>query len=370
MTVVRRLFGTLLLTGTLSASSLFALSPYGRVAAELPALAAAVETALARPIQTVVEKPAGSPSADPHDYVSYARYYWPNPDTPDGLPYVSRDGYHNHPQVARGDHARLWEFCATVEQLAAAWSVDHNEAAAQRAVAWMRAWFITPATKMNPNLEYAQVRLGRNHNLGSEFGVLDARCFAQVIDALRLLHGSPALSATDEAGIRAWFTTYLHWLETAPNAIAERANLNNHGTWYLAQVIPIALYLGRDDLARELSEEEKTRIAREIEPDGSQPNEIRRVDGLGYSKFNLEAHASVARQAANVGLNLWNFTAENGASLHRALEFLQPYNVAPKSWPQGQHEDLQPGFLDPLLAEPGIVAAKLAANATPGTSGG
>ncbi len=31
-----------------------------------------------------------SPSHDPHDYVSIGTYWWPNPESPDGLPYVSR----------------------------------------------------------------------------------------------------------------------------------------------------------------------------------------------------------------------------------------------------------------------------------------
>ena len=41
---------------------------------------------------SVVDKPVVPPSGDKHDYLSLARYYWPNPNTPDGLPYISRDG--------------------------------------------------------------------------------------------------------------------------------------------------------------------------------------------------------------------------------------------------------------------------------------
>ena len=46
---------------------------------------------------------------------------------------------------------------------------------------------------------------------------------------------------------------------------------------------------GQAELAQEvLLFSRKRRIGREIEPDGSQPEEIRRVDGLGYSAFNLD----------------------------------------------------------------------------------
>jgi Alginate lyase len=41
---------------------------------------------------TVVRKQTLPPSGDIHDYLSMAPYWWPNPDTPDGLPWVQRDG--------------------------------------------------------------------------------------------------------------------------------------------------------------------------------------------------------------------------------------------------------------------------------------
>lgn len=335
----------------LVASAAFAAEPYQLTPAQLHSLAAQAPTALRAPIATVVEKPQASPSGNAHDYVSFARYYWPDPAKPGGLPYVQRDGKHNREQVARGDHARLGEFCSVLPRLAAAWAVNHDAAAARRAGEWLRAWLITPATRMNPHLEYAQVRLGRDHNHGSPSGVLDARGFAQVIDALRLLEDSPAFAPGEKEKVQAWFGEYLHWLLTAKIAVAEHAAGNNHGTWFLAQAIPIARYAGRDDLARQWCEEDKVRIAAQIRPDGRQPEEIRRVDGLGYSAFNLEAQFHVATLAAGLGIDLWNYTAPGGASLRRALDYLRPYNVEPARWPASQNEKLSPGFLDDRIRQ-------------------
>lgn len=329
----------------------FALEPFQRTPAELVNLAALAPAALAVPIVTVADKTVAPPSGDRHDYVSYARYWWPDPAKPDGLPYVQRDGQHNREQVARGDRHRIGELCDTVEQLAAAWHVHRNEAAARRAGAWLRAWFVAPATRMNPHLEYAQVRLGRNNNRGNPAGLLDSRGFAQVVDALRLLEDSPALSADEQAAIRTWFADFLRWFTTAPVALEERAAKNNHGSWYFAQAIPLARYTGQDGLARALVEEARALIAHQIQPDGSQPEEIRRVDGLGYSVFNLEALALVARHAAGHGIDLWHYTAPNGASLRQAVDFLRPYNAAPETWPHRQNERLSPGFMDQLLTE-------------------
>lgn len=340
-----------LLLALMTAGAAVAAPPYQLTSAELTTLASAAPAALRAPIVTVVDKSQASPSGDPHDYVSYARYYWPDPAKPDGLPFLSRDGRHNHEQVARGDRQRIGDFCDNVAKLAAAWHLHRDEAAARRAGGWLRAWFIAPTTRMNPHLEYAQVRLGHKGNRGNSSGMLDARGFASVVDALLMLRGSPALAPDEESVIKAWFTTYLHWFTTAGIAVEERAAKNNHGTWYFAQALPIARYVGRDDLARQLLEEEKQLIAHQIKSDGSQPEEIRRVDGLGYSRFNLEAHAVVARHAAGLGVDLWNYTAPNGASLRTALEFLRPYNQAPEKWPTSQNEKLRPGFLDALLRE-------------------
>jgi len=345
--ILRRTF----LPATLLATAAFGAEPYQLNQAELAALAAEAPAALRAHIATVVDKPQPSPSGDAHDYVSFARYYWPDPTKPDGLPFVSRDGQHNREQVARGDRGRIGDFCSTVEKLAAAWRVNHDETAARRAGEWIRAWFITPATRMNPNLEFAQVRLGHDNNHGNPPGVLDARDFARVIDALLLLPGSPAFATGEEDKIHAWFGAYLGWLTTARNAAAEHTAKNNHGSWFLAQAIPIARYAGRDDLARELCEEDKARIAAQIKPDGSQPEEIRRVDGLGYSVFNIEAQFRVARLAEGLGLDLWNYTTPDGASLRRALDFLRPYNDRPETWPTSQNEKLPRGFLDQLIKQ-------------------
>jgi len=44
---------------------------------------------------TVTDKEKLPPSGDRHDYASYSRYWWPDPDQPDGLPYIRKDGETN-----------------------------------------------------------------------------------------------------------------------------------------------------------------------------------------------------------------------------------------------------------------------------------
>lgn len=321
------------------------------------ALVRDVRKALAAPIHTIVDKARPSPSGDAHDYISYGRYWWPDPSKPNGLPYIQKDGHPNRPVIAQGDGNLLGPMIGRIETLALGWSRLHDASSAQRAGEWVHAWFVAPATRLNPAFEYAQIRLGRDHNRGSASGLIDTRKFVRLIDALRLLHGSPGLSAAAEISVRKWFSDYLQWLTTSHHGRAEHEARNNHGTWYLTQVITIARYLGRDDEARTFAEEDFKRLDWQILPDGQQPLETARTDGLSYSVFNLEAQLTVARLAAPLGVDLWNYTAPGGGSLKKALDYLRPYADAPEKWPHNQLEKKKPSFLRPALDQ----AAKLAA---------
>ena len=41
---------------------------------------------------SVMQKNSTPPSGDKHDYMSLAPYFWPNPETPNHLPYIRHDG--------------------------------------------------------------------------------------------------------------------------------------------------------------------------------------------------------------------------------------------------------------------------------------
>jgi hypothetical protein len=318
---------------------------------------AAAEAALLTRIASIVDKPQPSPTGDARDYVSYARYYWPNPDTSNHLPFVRRDGHSNEEQVALGDESRLMKMDETVGELALGWAVYHRESYALRAGEWLRAWFVDPATAMHPNLERGQIALGHDENRGRGEGILDAREFIGLVDALRMLHGAPGLPAADEGAIHAWFGEYLHWMLTSKIGNAEHAAANNHGSWFLAQAIAIARYVGRDDIARGLANEDFARIASQIRADGRQPLELARADSLTYSAFNLTAQFLVARLSVGLGVDVYHYTAANGASLAKAVEFLRPYNLDLSKWQGSQVRKVEPGFLDQILADEDLLAS-------------
>ena len=309
--------------------------------------------ALKENVVTLLDRKNPSATGDPHDYFSYARYLWPNPATPSGLPYIMKDGHVNQAQVDKGDRATLDVMTSTVNALAVGWAVNHNPQYAKKAGDWIRAWFVDPKTRMTPNLEFAQIELGHNNNRGSASGVgiIDGRALPEVADALILLEGSGALTPSENAAAKAWFAEYYQWLETSPQGKSEHAQHNNHGSWFLVQEIALARFVGNDAAARALCEGVKERISLYIEPDGGQPLEYKRVDGLTYSVFSLRAQAQIAKLALPLGIDLWHYQSPRGGSLVKALDFLRPYNQAPEKWPYSQKAKMAPGFLNGLLDE-------------------
>ena len=52
---------------------------------------------------SVMDNMSAPDGVDPHDYVSYAPYWWPDPKKEDGLPYIHRDGHINTILRSQGD---------------------------------------------------------------------------------------------------------------------------------------------------------------------------------------------------------------------------------------------------------------------------
>ncbi|KAF0369720.1 chondroitin AC/alginate lyase [Gigaspora margarita] len=66
-------------------------------------------------VYSVTLKPQLAPSNDPHDYLSLARYYWPNPKTENGIPYIVRDGYSNPEIWTVEDYVLLRKLMAEIQ---------------------------------------------------------------------------------------------------------------------------------------------------------------------------------------------------------------------------------------------------------------
>jgi hypothetical protein len=306
------------------------------------------DVALGQEIFSVVQKDLTPPSGNQHDYMSIAPYWWPNPNTADGLPYIRRDGEMNPERDQTSDRKKLGQMILGVKTLSLGYFFTGKEAYPAQASKLLRLWFLEPATQMNPHLTYAQAIPGRNQGRGA--GIIETHNLPQLIDAVGLLNGSQRWDGRDHRALQDWFRAYLTWLLESPEGRAEARAQNNHGSWYDVQVASYALFTGRNDLAKTvLNEFPAKRIAKQIQPDGRQPRELQRARAWSYSVFNLQALFDAASIADKLGVDLWNYETPDQRGIRRALDWLLPFAIGTKTWSSQQTAAWQPEKLAPLL---------------------
>ncbi|WP_210520126.1 alginate lyase family protein [Hymenobacter terricola] len=287
------------------------------------------DRALKRGPYSVATKPQTPPSGDKHDYISQAPYWWPDPSKPNGLPYIQKDGLHNPEAEAMKDSETLSKLCADVQALSLAYYFAADERYAGQASKLLRTFFLDPATRMNPNLNFGQGIPGINS--GRNFGIIETRHLVDIPEALALLNGSPSVDADLVPGLKAWFKSFTTWLTTSPIALPEGQAKNNHGTFYDTQVVDFALFTGDDALAKAtLQQQTWPRVAVQLAPDGAQPLELARTRPWNYVSMNLQGWTRLALLAPHVGLDLWHYTTPDGRGLRPAVSWFRPYLVGEK----------------------------------------
>jgi hypothetical protein len=297
---------------------------------------------------SVVQKELTPPSGDKHDYMSIAPYWWPNPNTPNGLPYVRRDGEINPERDQTSDRKRLDNIVQAVKTLSLGYFFTGREKYAAQATKLLRVWFLDEATKMNPNLRYAQAIPGRNNGRGA--GIIETHNLRELIDAVGMLNESKSWEQSNQRALQDWFNAYLVWFLESPEGRAEAKAQNNHGSWYDVQVASYALFTGKNELAKKVLNEFPTkRITKQIEPDGRQPRELERTQAWNYSLFNLEALFDAASIADKLGMDLWNYETQDKRGIRKVLDWLLPFATGAKKWSYQQISTWQPEKLAPLL---------------------
>ncbi len=290
--------------------------------------------------RTIATIPAPRSPAGPHDYYSEGDYWWPDPDNPGGA-YVRRDGRSN-PDKFDGHRDALIAFGRTVPALAAVWDLTGDPRYAEAAMRHLRAWFVDPATRMNPNLDHAQAIIGVNS--GRAIGVIDTLQIVEVARAAELFarRHAPGYAAI-RAEVERWFVAYLDWLTTSPFGMRERDEKNNHGSCWLLQASAFAALLGRGDVLEAARVHLRTVIVpTQVALDGRQPLELARTKPYAYSLFNLDVLAASAWLLGGRDLVAWE--TGDGRSIAKAIAFMAPYVADKARWPFARDIEYWDGF--------------------------
>lgn len=291
-----------------------------------------------------------SPTRNPHDYVSIATYWWPNPDTSDGLPYQRRDGEVS-PDFHLYDRPR-WDRAVDgmVTLIKAAYFLDQPKfarAAAKR----VRRWFCDPETRMTPHLCYSQMIPGRR--TGCSVGLIDFSLYLPV-----LLDHTPLLaqfdgtewSSADHQAMARWCEEFFAWLESHRFSREVEERKNNHAVYYDRLVVCMALFLDKPDRARSQLQKSRQRIGQQIQPDGSMPAELRRTCSFGYTVMNLRGFLDLAWIGRRLDVPLWSGNGEEGeGTIADAVDFLCRHACSKKPWPYPQIEPIHWSMIWPVL---------------------
>ncbi|TCO53790.1 alginate lyase family protein [Actinocrispum wychmicini] len=333
--------------------------------AALDNLLTSADDALTAGPWTVTAKSQLPPSGDKHDYLSLAPYWWATkpvtPDNPWGCPFVQKDGVRNPLVDSIPDHAARGDAFAAIYELSLAWYYTGDARYARRAALDLRTWFLDAATKMNPNMNFAQGIPCKVDGRG--IGIIEfAEAFPEVVDATQILAGTgaPGWSAADQRGITDWYTQFLTWLRTNKNGTDEAAATNNHGSFYDMMAATLALGTGQRDLARTIVRDaEKKRIDVQIAADGSQPQEVSRTRSWHYSLFNLVALTRLAQIGRHVGVDLWHYKNPADAGILNAVDVMIPAATQGQSvWKYPELDFRQYAALDVLHAAADVGDAK------------
>ena len=116
---------------------------------------------------------------------------------------------------------------------------------------------------MNPNMNFGQAIKGEN--LGRGAGLIDARNFIKVIEAIELMNSKGVYPKEDLKNMQAWFAEFLQWMQTSKNGVDEMNAKNNHGVWYDALRLSISLFNGQKEDANKIIQNAQLRLANQMD---------------------------------------------------------------------------------------------------------
>nr|MBD3622369.1 alginate lyase family protein [Sunxiuqinia sp.] len=265
-----------------------------------------------------------------HDFYSEGDYWWPDPENPEGA-YVRRDGQTNPDNFV--DHRlAMIRFSRIVGMQTSAYLLTGHEKFAKAAGEHLDAWFINPATRMNPTMNYAQAIKGRVTGRG--IGIIDAIHLVEVARSVEILEENQVLHDESVSEIKHWFGAFVEWLTTHPYGIDEMNTKNNHASCWVMQVGAFARLTGNEQVIKVCRDRFKeVLLPTQMAMDGSFPLELERTKPYGYSLFNLDALMTTAEILSDDGHNLYEISTADGKNLAKGAEFLYPFVKDKSQWP-------------------------------------
>ncbi|KAH7090029.1 chondroitin AC/alginate lyase [Auriculariales sp. MPI-PUGE-AT-0066] len=268
---------------------------------------------------SVTQKPFTASTGDKHDYMSWAPYKWPDCSkvgnttelTPEEIwktcPYVGRDGQFVPDVRLINDTGSYAALCDAVFYTSIAWAITDDDKYANRAIEYIRTWFLNEETYMNPNLVYSQVIRGPPDPHWDSTVPRDQIC---------------GWTQQDDDGMVDWSKKFIQWMETHHFGKEEMTTPNNHGSYSFNTMSAFQLIAKQPDEAKRYLQMYFEGIYQnQIDEKGEQPFESDRSRVYHYRAYGAGANIVNNKLAAFVGYDGWSHPTKAGTNVQNAIDW-------------------------------------------------
>jgi len=304
-------------------------APFDLATFERQRILADAGIALAQDPVTITKFHAPYSQGTPNDYYTMGDSWFPDPSITSGLPYKQHPGQVN-PDNFTDDRKCLSQMRENVAALAAAYKITGNNRYASVAAEWLRVFFLDPATRMNPNLTYAQSVPGVAK--GRTMGVSDAMPLVEIPKAIEALQSSPNFPSETVTGMKEWCSNYVAWL--TDNIGDDVPNLaNSHALMYWMEIASLSEFAGDQDKVTEARTQYKTLLLPgQLNSDGSF-NHNGKYRSYSTAVTQMDSLATLCQLLSTPEDDLWHFKSSNDHDIHMAMEHMYPFIEDKSRWP-------------------------------------
>jgi len=279
----------------------------------------------------------------PNDFYSEPEDYFPDPASPTA-PWKESSGSASAPVAFTAHRDAVHSLSVQVATLTAAFVLTNDARYSQKAAEHLRAWFVTPATRMQPSLEFGQHIPNDSSHYQGRFqgrfqGVLETVPLAEVAQAIPFLASSGALTPDELTAVHAWFGQYLQWLTDSPLAGLARDQKDHHGSSWLLQCAAYAHLnaagLTSDDATLgQLRHQLRTVTLRaQIHALGNFPHEVTTPAPYRNSLLNLDLLSAACDLLSTRFESAWEYELQDGPGMRSAIAYHAPFIAKRATWP-------------------------------------
>ncbi len=263
-----------------------------------------------------------------------------------GEPYINRDPNHNDQNDDDfPDGGNITNTNQNLLKVAKAYYFSQTpttpkvQAYAKKVRDMIYAYYLNPATRMNPNMDYAQIIQGHYNGLGRAEGMIDGEYIPRMLEAYNLTKDSTHWTFTDVTALKNWIRDYNNWQLVPTRRTNEQ--IGNIKAAFESQYISGQLFLADHTKAYnrmktvvwplldfQMRTAGGTGDTRPASPLGSFREEWFRPSAWGYSTKVLKIWMELAELCEKIipptgqpVLDLWNYVTPSGKSLRMAINY-------------------------------------------------